>query len=196
MPPDQIRIEMTLGQKAPDFADAIEKCNQRVAQIRAAAAAAAPENELKTASFGVEVDSEWDERVRRHVEVGFVAKQSEFVILPWAKARVAEFLTSVIASGAQPAISLQFMVSDAEGLKQAVLADAVKNARQRAEIIAASAGINLGPIQNIQSGYVEIRVTSEPSEAVVACSKSFGSDIDPDDITSHDGVTVTWLIED
>lgn len=196
--PDQIRIEMTLRQKNPDFAEAIAKCNQRVAQIKAAAATAGVnEGELKTGSFGVEVGSEWDQSRQRHVETGFVANQCIFVVLPWEKTSVGKFLSDMIGSGAQPSISLRFLVSDAEGLRQEVLASSVENAKRRAEVIASSAGVKLGPIQHINNGYSEIRIMSEPSDVV--CSRSLDSpspDITPGDIESYDTVTVTWLIED
>ena len=199
-PPDQIRIELTLRQKSPDFADAIVKCNQRVAQIKAAVVAAGvADDELKTASFGVEVDSEWDQNNRRHYEAGFIASQSLFVIQPWVKERAAALFSAIIASGAEPRISFQFLVSDAEGMRQAVLANAVQNAKQRAEIIAAAGGIKLGPFHHIESGHVEIRVISDSSD-FTNCSRTSSSmsapEFNPDDITSHDGVTVTWLIGD
>ena len=189
---------MALGQKDTEFSNAIANCNRRVAQIKAAAKMAmVDESSLKTANFGVEVDSEWNIEERKHFEVGFIARQSVFVILPWEKESVGKFLSAIIQCGAEPRITLTFMVSDAEGLRQEVIANAVENAKRRAAIIASSAGIKLGLIQQINYGYSEIRVTSEPSELGEAYSRRSMSppDIDPDDVESDDTVTLMWLIE-
>lgn len=196
--PDQIRIEMTLGQRDTEFSNAIANCNQRVAQIKAAAQSArVDEDGIKTANFGVEIESEYDSQARKRFEIGFIARQSVFVVLPWEKQSVGEFLSAIIQCGAEPRIMLTFVVSDAEGLRQEVIANAVENAKRRAEIIASAAGIKLGPIQHIHYGYSEIRVTSEPNELREAFSRNSAAspDIDPDDVESDDTVTITWLIE-
>ena len=145
----------------------------------------------------MQTDTEWDQESRRTNEVGFVAKHSVFTVLPWDKQLVGRLLEAVIRSGAMPRITLSFLVSDDEGMMQGVLAAAVANAKARAEIIAASAGVKLGMIQRIDHGYSELRFSSDDydlGEAMVRKSMA-GPELNPDQVEASDTVTVTWLIQ-
>jgi uncharacterized protein YggE len=82
-------------------------------------------------------------------------------------------------------------------MMQGVLAAAVANAKARAEIIAASAGVKLGMIQRIDHGYSELRFSSDDydlGEAMVRKSMA-GPELNPDQVEASDTVTVTWLIQ-
>lgn len=196
--PDQIRITLALSEQQLDFSDAIAGCNARIALLKAAAKkVGVQEDSLKTAQFNVTTASEWDQDTRKNIDLGFVANQSVFAVLPWDKKHVGRFLTAVIQSGAMPRISLKFLVSNTEEMRQAVIADAVANAKKRAEVIAASAGVKLGFIQTIDYGYSEIRVSSDASDLAESgvCRSMAAPDIEPDEVKCSDTVTVTWLIK-
>jgi uncharacterized protein len=198
--PDQIRIDFSVRAWHDGFVNAVAACQERIGLVKAAAnAAEVTESQLKTADFKVAAHSEWDQDARAHRNHGFIASHDLSVVLPWEKERVGRLLDAVIGCGAEASTRLTFLVSDVEGMRQTVLAEAITNARRRAETIASAAGLKLGAIHNITHGYVEIRIESEPRDISgvresVRCA-SIGDDISPDDLQADDTVTVVWQIE-
>lgn len=193
--PDQIRLKFTLDHSHPDFQKAVEGCNQRVAVVKAAATGSgiAPEV-LKTIHFDVREETEY--QGGRHRHVGFEASHQLAVVLPVDRDLVGRFLSAVMSGGSKPQVNLAFEVSDAEELKQKVLANAVENARRRADTIASAAGVKLGAILQIEYGYSEVRISSrdcdmDGTSSSVACD---APDFNPDDVEAEDTVTVTWEI--
>lgn len=63
---------------------------------------------------------------------------------------VGRVLDRVVGLGANNVNSVRFVVSDRDDKLQAALADAVKNARERAGLMAAAAGATLGPVIEIR----------------------------------------------
>lgn len=194
--PDRIRILLTLDSASGDFATAIEMCNSEVAAVRSAAQDAGIDPaELKTTHFHVAEQKEYISG--RHQFVGFEATHQLGVVLPIDKDLIGRFLSSVIRSNSKPQIRLGFEVADAEGLKQKVIASAVENAKRRAETIAEAAGTPLGTILKIEYGHVEVRISSGSCDMEVNSAEpgaDIAPDLDPDDVSAEDSVTITWDI--
>lgn len=96
--------------------------------------------------------------------------------------------------GAQ--ISIGYTILDQRPCQLKMLERAVKDATQKAEIMAAAAGCKLGNVININYGHQEIHIYSEArnihsnSEAMACDSSSL--DITPDDLSMNDTVEVEW----
>ena len=194
--PDRIRIVFTLTGTDLDFAKAVEDCNQGIEFLRAAAESCGIiPTELKTTDFNVREETEYVSGKHRHA--GFKSTHHLCVVLPLDRDLVGRFLSAVLRGKARPQINLSFEVSDAEGLKQKVLASAVENAKRRAETIANASGVKLGRIWNIEYGYTEIRVSSQPCDMVLESAelREVAPNFEPDDVEAQDTVTVTWEIE-
>jgi uncharacterized protein YggE len=69
--------------------------------------------------------------------------------------RLGEILDAAIALGANQVRGIEFEVSNAEALKDAARKQAVANAKQRAELYASAAGVQLGPVLQIAEGASE-----------------------------------------
>lgn len=100
-------------------------------------------------------------------------------------------------------VSLIFhTVKDQEAAKNELLGRAVKDAKEKAVVITAAAGVTLKDIQNIDYSWGEIKFEVSPMNRlmkscapVVACAdSSYDLDIEPDDIEVADIVTVVWEI--
>jgi uncharacterized protein YggE len=61
-------------------------------------------------------------------------------------------LDAVVGDGANQMNGLSFGIADSEAIEHEARADAVRQARAKAETLATAAGINLGPIQSISEG--------------------------------------------
>lgn len=191
--PDQVRLIFSCIERNRDFKHAIEGCNQRIAEVRAAATKCGiPAERLKTTRLGVEEDTEYESGRRRHV--GFLASHELAVTLPLDRELIGKFLSAVMVGSSKPQLKIVFEVADGETLKQKVLANAVENAKTRAQTIALAAGVVLGPILQIEYGYGEVRVSSESSDMGVCHSPVVADapDFDPEDVDAEDTVTITW----
>ena len=192
--PDRIRISLSVLERSPDYSLAIKGSNERIAAIRAGSERCGVDPELlRTTQFDVRNENEYHDG--RNIHIGFIATHAVAVDLPLDQELIGNLLATLSGSKADPAVGISFSVSDAESLKQRVLADAVANATARAETIAKAAGIRLGGIENIEYGYSEIRVSSETHAmgSSVVCYSA--PDIRPEEINAEDTVTITWAIE-
>lgn len=93
-------------------------------------------------------------------------------------------------------ISIGYTIRDPRPFQLKMLERAVKDATEKAQIMAQAAGCKLGGVLNIHYGYQEIHVYSEArnihsnSEAMACDSNSL--DISPDDLAMSDNVKVEW----
>ena len=95
--------------------------------------------------------------------------------------------------------SIYFTVSNPEELKEKMLAEAVKNARRKADIMTEAAGVALGKILSINYSWSEVRFRSErfdEIECYATMAPKAMPDFEPDDIENADSVEVVWEIED
>ncbi len=193
--PDRVRLIFTIVGKDPDFSKAVEQCNLGVEALRTAAEGCSiAQAELKTTQFNVREESDYVSG--RHQHVGFQSTHQVGVLLPIDRELLGRFLSAVLRSNARPQVNLAFEVSDPEELKQRVLADAVENAKRRAQTIATASGVALGPILGIEYGYAEVRISSEPCSMKMECAapNDIAPEFQPDDVEAEDTVTITWEI--
>ena len=107
-------------------------------------------------------------------------------------------LGAVAGCSAKPQFNISFFVKDAEGAKNMLLGDAIRDAKQKASGLAEAAGVVLKEIQSIDYCWGELHFESRPemigtaSEGVL---EDLRMDIEPDDIDATDNVTVVWSIE-
>ena len=97
--------------------------------------------------------------------------------------------------------TIRHTVKDVDAVKDALLAKAVENSKNRAEILAKAAGVQLGNIETIDYSWGEMNIYTNTvdrmvlADAVYEGASSYNIDIDPDDIDVQDTVTIVWEIE-
>ena len=96
--------------------------------------------------------------------------------------------------GAQ--ISIGYTVQDPRPFQLKMLERAVKDATDKANIMAEAAGCKLGPVKNIYYNHQEISVYSEArnihsNKEAMACDSN-SLNISPDDLSMSDNVKVEW----
>lgn len=192
--PDRIHLCFTVRSTHADFDRSVRLCNDGVRALReAAAATGAQAAQLQTGCFRVSEETSYEGGRRQGV--GFSAEQSVTLILPWEREHVGKVLAALLGSGARPQVALHFDVADQEPLKQAVLAEAVRNARNRAEVLAQAAGIGLGRLVTLEYGTAELFIRNPEAGAAlgspgtVACE---APEVEPEDLVVEDTVTLVW----
>lgn len=100
-----------------------------------------------------------------------------------------------------PEFSIHYGVKDTESAKNKLLASAIKDAKDKAMVIASAANVELGEILDINYSWLNVEFTSRPYNLLQAkclerpsLSGSIDVDIDPEDIERSDNVTLIFKI--
>ncbi len=94
--------------------------------------------------------------------------------------------------------SISFDVSDRESIKKKVLHESLKDARNKAEILAETSGHTLGDILHINHSYSEVSFYSRDysvSKRMMTSEAAYAPDNEADDISSFDIVEVVWTLD-
>lgn len=96
-------------------------------------------------------------------------------------------------------ISIGYTQQDPRPTQLKILARAVKDAHEKAAIMAEAAGCELGEVQSIEYGEREVHIYSQAREihsnAEAKASTASSLDITPDDLVVSDNVHVVWKLK-
>ncbi|MCX6875326.1 MAG: SIMPL domain-containing protein [Verrucomicrobia bacterium] len=196
--PDLVTLSFEVETKAGDYAECLQNLNARAEDLRASMTAAGLDRaDLKTSDFSVRVDTQYKDG--RHMFVGYRASHNMRIELPVDKELLNRTLRHIARGHSGAEISLVFSVKDSDALRQRVLMEAVRIAKSNAEVLASAAGMSLGKLQQIDYGWVEVRIHNR--EAGMVCNgpglvADCDVDIEPEDVTAEDNVTLVYEISD
>ena len=94
--------------------------------------------------------------------------------------------------------TISYTVSNPEDVKNELLKKAVEDSKTKAEILAKSAGVNLGEIERIDYSWGELQIVSHPIDTftrqpmLFEAEASYDIDIEADAIDVDDTVTIEW----
>ena len=203
--PDVTRLTITISGHEKDYADTVERSSR---DTEALAAAVTPlgfeRTALKTISFDVNARYEGINdkngnyrRVFRGYEFSHILKL-EF---PSDNALLGRILYAMAHSSVDAEFDISYTVKDREAAQNELLGKAVEDAAAKARILSDAAGTRLGEIRSIDYSWGEIEMVARPMNRMVkmadcAVEQAYGCamDIEPDDITVSDTVTVVWEI--
>jgi uncharacterized protein YggE len=196
--PDRITFTFEILQIQKGFSAAVDGCNTRTESIRNAVASVGLDpKDLKTSSFQVDHAHEYVDDKKVHI--GYEATHRMTITLDFDKDLVSHLLNSINLGGNKPKLSTSFNIWDPEELRCRVLEKAVRNATRRAQAIAKSANLRLGPIQLMEhdaigipssttyyreeQNYFEMKGNSSPESRWT---------IEPQDLIAEAAVLVVW----
>ena len=205
--PDLTCLTLTLQGTDADYGEVLRKSAEDTAVLRGVLERLGfPADGLKTAQFHVDTlyEGYQDEQgVYRNRFTGYQFQHALKLEFPIDDALLGRTLYALAHCGARPEFQISYALSDPESAKNALLRQAVRDARAKAETLAAAAGVALGGILNIDyaMGEPEFAVRPMRKMALAAncdarCEERYDMDITPDDISVSDTVTVLWDIRD
>lgn len=202
--PDMTRITITLSGTCPDYSDALHRSADKTEKLKKLLAPFGFENtDMKTLSFDVsaEYESFLEKDVYKQRFKGYRYSHQVKVEFSSDSDRLGKVLSAVANCKLHPEFFLSYTVSDAEAVRNELLSKAVEDSRVKAAVIARAAGISLGEIQTIDYSWssteLEVHPMNRPMGSDIRAAKavSFDMDIQPDDISLEDSVTVVWEIK-
>lgn len=201
--PDTIEINMTLKLENKDYEKAMENSNSSLEILRADLLNVGFSSEnIKTTNFNVEsayesVKNNKGEYVREFR--GYQCVHCLRLQFTYNTDILAKTISALSKSSAKTEFSIEFTVKDRNKLTSALLASAVENATNNAISISNSARLILGEIQNIVYDFVGANMYSntkfKPMMLRSACADTSAMNIEPEDVTLSDDVTITWEIK-
>jgi len=199
--PDLLIIEMALESKRMDYEETMQQATEKTDSLRAAIESAGHDGkELKTESFYINTRYESYRESGGHKQrfAGYVCNHRLKLEFDLDMKKLGLTLGAIAGCKATPDFSINFSVKDPGAVSEQLLANAVENAKTKAEILAESAGVKLGAIQRIDYNWGELQLYSNTSMDVMCCAETSGSydmGIEPEDIDVSDNVTVVWEMD-
>ena len=159
-------------------------------------------NSVKTTDFNVRTNYESVKDKSgnyKSVFKGYVCNHNLKVEFDFDTKTLARVLSAISESLAKPEFSISFTVKDPSAVSGELLKSAVKNAKEKAEILCLASGVKLGELVSIDYNWGEINLYSDTNYEVgdrfmakAACLSNI--DIQPDDIKTSDTATLVWEI--
>jgi len=194
--PDIAVLSFTVRARAEQYGDCVAELNSRTEELRRSMELSGLERaDLKTSDFSVDTDTKYEDG--ESVFVGYTASHRMRIELPMDRDLLNTALQKVAESESEAEIQIQFSVKDNDTLRKRVIAKAVEAAKENAAILAGAAGVKLGKLEQIDYSYVGVHIYEHSSEMVCGSAvegKRYDADIEPEDVTASDSVTLIYEI--
>lgn len=201
--PDTTRISISLQGLEQDYSEALRRSAEETAALqRLLFPFGFQAKELKTLDFSVdtEYESVQEQGVYRQRFAGYRFRHAMKLDFPSDNARLGHLLYALANCPLQPELSLSYTVRDPEKAKNELLALAVEDASEKARVLSKAAGTELLALQSIDYSWSELSFETRPmnrmmmANAVSPKAAGFDLNLQPDDISLSDSVTMVWEI--
>lgn len=201
--PDMTRIVITLNDRCREYSDVLRRSAEDTESLRDILSGLGfDRSDLKALRFDVEAKYEYaDERRYKRYFDGYEYEHTMKVEFESDNKLLGQVLYALANNAVSPEFQIGYFVKDQEAAKNAMLANAVADAREKAMILSQSAGVVLKDIQTIDYSWEEVRFESRLMECASGGAHysptpegCYDMDIEPDDIDASDNVTVIWEI--
>ena len=199
-PPDSITVALTLEAADRDYQKTLDLAAEKLEKVQMAAAEAGFEKkELKTSDFNVTDEYEYVQsgtNGNKRQFIGYKCSHRLRLEFDMDMERLGKALAALSECEADSGFHITFGVKDTGTLKNQLMAQAVRDAAEKAEILAKAAGVKLKEITAISCGDIEDSFVSTTSfEQPVAMLRSVSLDMTPEDVDTDVEVCVEWEIE-
>lgn len=203
--PDAVRLTLNMEGTYPEYQETLRHSVQDTAKLRELLMQLGFKGtDLKSPYFYL--DTKYEQvQVRDSYEYQFVGYQYEHemkVEFPFDNDRLGKILQALAASPLNPTIKIGYTVRDPEAVRNYLLGKAVRDAAEKAEVLASASKVKLKEIQSADYSWGELDLAVYPihgnclREAVSdANCDEYNLGIEPDEMEVEDTVTIVWEIE-
>ena len=200
--PDLIVLRLSMETAEYEYDAAMKAAAEKIDFLNKALEAAGFEKKsAKTADFRVRVDYDRLNDGKGNytsVFMGYKCRHELKIEFDFDTKRLAKALSEISKCIAKPEISIDFTVKDSSAVGGELLKAAVKNAREKAEILCAASGAKLGELLSIDYNRVELHLYSATDYDAEGKCMMLGAaddmDIEPEEIKARDTATFAWEI--
>ena len=158
-----------------------------------------PKESLRTSDFSITRNREWNRDKGCYIYDGFKLGQSLALDLPIDSVLTSKVIAALGTAWPELEVKISFVRKDVHDVKLQILESAVKDAREKAEVIASTLGHKLGGIVNVD--YSKHRLDIHVHEEEYCCCKmeepqdDASIDYTPEDIEAGDTIETVWYLE-
>ena len=200
--PDLIVLRLSMETAEYEYDEAMKAAAEKIDFLNKALEAAGFEKKsAKTADFRVRADYDRLNDGKGNytsVFMGYKCRHELKIEFDFDTKRLAKALSEISECIAKPEISIDFTVKDSSAVSGELLKAAVKNAREKAEILCAASGAKLGDLLSIDYNWGELHLYSATDYDVEGKCMMLGAaddmDIEPEEIKARDTATFAWEI--
>ncbi len=200
--PDLIVLRLSMETAEYEYDAAMKAAAEKIDFLNKALEAAGFEKKsAKTADFRVRADYDRLNDGKGNytsVFMGYKCRHELKIEFDFDTKRLAKALSEISKCIAKPEISIDFTVKDSSAVSGELLKAAVKNAREKAEILCAASGAKLGELLSIDYNWGELHLYSATDYDVEGKCMMLGAaddmDIEPEEIKARDTATFEWEI--
>lgn len=200
--PDLIVLRLSMETAEYEYDAAMKAAAEKIDFLNKALEAAGFEKKsAKTADFRVRADYDRLNDGKGNytsVFMGYKCRHELKIEFDFDTKRLAKALSEISKCIAKPEISTDFTVKDSSAVSGELLKAAVKNAREKAEILCAASGAKLGELLSIDYNWGELHLYSATDYDVEGKCMMLGAaddmDIEPEEIKARDTATFAWEI--
>lgn len=200
--PDLIVLRLSMETAEYEYDAAMKAAAEKIDFLNKALEAAGFEKKsAKTADFRVRADYDRLNDGKGNytsVFMGYKCRHELKIEFDFDTKRLAKALSEISKCIAKPEISIDFTVKDSSAVSGELLKAAVKNAREKAEILCAASGAKLGELLSIDYNRVELHLYSatdyDVEDKCMMLSAADDMDIEPEEIKARDTATFAWEI--
>lgn len=198
--PDEAVVYISVQTKHKDPAQAqSENKNKMNAVIAALKELGLEDKNLQTDNYNIYQDRQWDYKTNTQVDNGYQVSH-RLVVTTNNLDLVGKILDTSVKAGANNIDSMQFKLSDnkQKEVELRLLAEATKDAKQRAKVLAESADMNLGKVLSLgqSSSYSPVYYNDYRKYAVTEMAASAEpTTINPEDVTVMVNVNVVYELK-
>ncbi len=150
--PDMVEFDILLTDTASSAALATGRTAEKYRKVQDALRSEGIDvADATSRSFGVRQEWEWENTTRRRVFRGYTSTHVLHVTVR-KTGQAGSVIDASVKAGADEIQSIAFTSSRYDEVRRAALADAVRNARHDASVMADAAGVSLGTLLDIQTG--------------------------------------------
>ena len=205
--PDTTRLTLSLSGLCPEYSDALQQSARDTEALKVALRPLGfADTELKTTQFSVDTEYEGyqDEQGRwQNRFAGYRWQHALKLEFPSDRERLGHILFALGSSPARPELHIGYTVRDPEAVKNELLGKAVADAKAKAAVLAAAAGVKLCELLSVDYAWGQPELEVRPMRKAVMMdartgasgANSFDPGIEPEDIETSDTVTLVWRIE-
>ena len=200
--PDLIVLRLSMETAEYEYDAAMKAAAEKIDFLNKALEAAGFEKKsANTADFRVRADYDRLNDGKGNytsVFMGYKCRHELKIEFDFDTKRLAKALSEISKCIAKPEILIDFTVKDSSAVSGELLKAAVKNAREKAEILCAASGAKLGELLSIDYNWGELHLYSATDYDVEGKCMMLGAaddmDIEPEEIKARDTATFAWEI--
>lgn len=153
--PDWVVISFAINSYKYNYKECMEQLYEQTESLRKELSTVGLEKaNLKTHHFSRDANYEYYER--RNVFKGYKASHDIKIEFPFEQDYLNKVLNTLSQITSKVTYSISFVVKDLEPLRRKAIADAVKNCKEKALVLAEAEGVDLGKIIEIDYSWSEV----------------------------------------